>query len=67
MMGHREKLKSAIEYDALTNWRKVLKWRPGQRKAAKRTFNKRFRSHGQIVINEQWMPDDVRIRLADGD
>lgn len=31
------------EFDALTRFRKVISWRPGQRKAAKSTFNRRVR------------------------
>jgi hypothetical protein len=39
----RMPLGSADEYDALTRWKKFLKWRPGQRKKIKRTYNKRER------------------------
>ena len=43
MMGHKEKLKSGDEYDALTGCRKFLGFRSGQRKRIKRKFNKRIR------------------------
>jgi len=36
-------LKSGIEFDALTGWKKVLYWHPGQRKWVKRKYNKRLR------------------------
>ena len=43
MMGHRERLRGGDEYDALTRWQRFLRWRPGQRRAIKRRFNKRQR------------------------
>lgn len=36
-------LKGAAEYDALTGWRKVLFFRPGERAAIKAKFNRRER------------------------
>ena len=46
-MGHEQKtgisLKGADENDALTGWRKVIRFRPGKRKAAKVAFNRRVR------------------------
>lgn len=46
-MGHENwtgiSLKGPDENDALTNWRKVTRFRPGERKAAKRAFNRRVR------------------------
>lgn len=52
MMGHRERLKGAIEYDALTRWRKYLFWRAGERKAIKRKFNRRVRQETRREL--QW-------------
>jgi hypothetical protein len=43
MMGHRGKMRGAIEYDALTKWKRYLYWRPGERKLIKRGYNKRVR------------------------
>ena len=43
MMGHRERLKSGDEYDALTRWRRFLRFRSRVRKAIKRQVNKRAR------------------------
>jgi len=37
------KLKGWDENDALTGWRHDLYWKPGQRKAIKRQFNRRER------------------------
>jgi hypothetical protein len=31
------------EHDALTGWRKLIKFRPGERKKAKRSYIKRLR------------------------
>jgi hypothetical protein len=42
-MGRKQILKSGDEYDAVTPWRRVLRWKAGQRKAIKRRLNKRFR------------------------
>jgi hypothetical protein len=36
-------LKSGDEQDALTPWKKYLRWRPGVRKKIKRNYNKRIR------------------------
>lgn len=49
MMGHREPLKSGDEYDALTRWRRYLRFRPGQRKAMKRAVNRRNRKSGKKI------------------
>lgn len=35
------------EYDALTQWKRFLHWRPGERKAIKRRYNKRVRRRGR--------------------
>jgi hypothetical protein len=34
---------SGDEHDALTRWKSLLRWRPGQRASIKRKFNKRVR------------------------
>jgi hypothetical protein len=36
-------MKGGDEYDALTRWKRFLRWRPGERKAIKRGYNKRAR------------------------
>jgi hypothetical protein len=36
-------LKGGPEHDALTRFKRFLRWRPGQRKAAKASFNRRLR------------------------
>ena len=43
----RISLKSYLEHSALTGWRRFLNWRPGQRAAAKRSYNKRVRKDGK--------------------
>lgn len=43
MMGHKGTLKGGSEWDALTRWKKVLHWNPGERKLIKRKYNKRQR------------------------
>lgn len=46
-MGHEKKtgisLKGPDENDALSGWRKVTRFQPGERKAAKSAFNRRVR------------------------
>lgn len=37
------KLRNGDEEDALTGWRKVLNFKPGQRKKEKKKYNKRLR------------------------
>jgi hypothetical protein len=55
-MGHEkrmgEPLKKGTEYDALTRFRKVIRWRPGQRKSAKNIFNRRVR-HQPVEIDPE--------------
>lgn len=43
MMGHRERMIDGDEFDALTRWKRILRWRGGERKKMKRKFNKRIR------------------------
>lgn len=40
-------LKGGDERDAMTGWRKYLNFRPGERKAAKVSYNRRVRREGQ--------------------
>jgi hypothetical protein len=42
-MRRKQILKSGDEYDAVSLWRRVLRWKAGQRKAIKRRLNRRFR------------------------
>ena len=42
-MSERIPLKGGDEHDALTGWRKLIKFRPGERKKAKRSYIKRLR------------------------
>lgn len=50
----RMPMKTGDEYDALTRWKKFLKWKAGQRKKIKRAFNKKER---------KWLDKEVK----DGD
>lgn len=45
-------MKGGAEYDALTRWRRYLSWRPGQRKAAKRSYRRRCRQRDRQVVQE---------------
>jgi len=56
MMGHREKLKGAFEYDAFTGWRRVVKWQKSERSKIKRQFRRRIRrvqKSGLVAFLEQ--------------
>jgi len=39
----RKPLKTGEEYDALTGWKKYIRFRPGQRKKVKKAYNKKER------------------------
>ena len=46
-------LKSGDEHDALTGWRKVMRWKAGQIKRIKRRYNKRVRRRAKHSIQQQ--------------
>jgi len=41
------------EYDAFTNWRKVLHWHPGQLRKVKRRAGKRERRTAKALIGQE--------------
>ena len=51
-MGQKQILKSGDEYDAVTPWRRILRWKAGQRKAIKRRLNKRFRREARAASEQ---------------
>jgi hypothetical protein len=50
MMGHRGKMSSADERDALAKTHRLLSWRPGQRRIIKRQYNKRQRRDARMAL-----------------
>ena len=46
-------MKGGDEHDALTRWRRVISFRPGQRKAAKRSYAKRLRKWLKRMMEER--------------
>lgn len=46
-------LTSGDEQDALTGWRRYMKYRPGERKAVKRRYNRRVRRDGRRQIRQE--------------
>ena len=42
------KMKSSDEYDALTRWKNLFHWKPGQRKKIKQQYNRRIRREGDL-------------------
>lgn len=51
--AHTLPMRSADEYDALTKWHRVLYWKPGERKAIKRRYNRRVRRVTKQELREQ--------------
>lgn len=45
-------LRGALEQDALSGWRRLIRFRPGERKAAKTAFNRRIRRQPVVVDDE---------------
>ena len=41
------------EHDAFTGWRKLLIWKPGQLKKAKRKYRKRFRQAEKKMLKRE--------------
>lgn len=61
-MGHEKRtgvpLKTGEEYDALTRFRRYVRWRPGDRKFAKGVYNRRVR-HQSLEVEDD---DDTEDR-----
>ena len=58
-------LKGGNEYDALTGWRKWYKYldKSGQKKAAKKSYNRRFRRLTRQSIRNNVYHEDFESRL----
>lgn len=55
MMGHREKLKGGLEFDALTGWRRFYKFKAGERKYAKNKLTRRVRREVKAKLSDfEW-------------
>lgn len=50
MMGHKEKLRGGDEWDAFTDWRKVVKMQRGELSKTKKRFNKRQRREAKRLL-----------------
>lgn len=46
-------MRGGDEYDALTGWRKYLKFRPGVRKRIKKGFKKRVRKFVKAILRKE--------------
>jgi hypothetical protein len=53
MKRRRVKLIDGDEYDALTRWRHLRFWHPGQRRSVKRKVNRRERRTQRDDVREQ--------------
>lgn len=49
------RFKSGDEQDALTGWRKVLRFRPGTRKRIKRQYMRRVRRHMKLLLKKDFV------------
>ncbi len=52
MMGHRGRMSNGRECDALTRWKNVSHWNPGERGKIKRQYNKRQRKLWRQKTND---------------
>lgn len=50
MMGTRTRLRGGDEYDAFSGWRRLLRWRAGQRRAIKQAHNQRLRKQARQAM-----------------
>lgn len=55
MMGTKEKMINGDEYDALTRWKNVLHWKPGERRKIKQKFWKRVRHEIKELLKEDYV------------
>lgn len=49
----RIRMKAGYEYDAFTRWKKVLRWRAGERKKIKRLYNRRERRQSRQALRQR--------------
>lgn len=56
-MSHRIPMNDGDEYDALSKWKRLFRWRPGKRKAVKKKYNKRFRKEVKRIAMEDFNND----------
>ena len=55
-------LKGGLEEDALTGWRKVLNWKAGMRKLAKKSYARRKRRQERLLarsLSRKDWPDNI--------
>lgn len=52
-MGWRIKLKNGNEDDAVTGWRKVIYFHPGERSRMKRRIRRRDRQQERLALRER--------------
>lgn len=50
MMGTRTRLRGGDEHDAFSGWRRLLRWRAGQRRAIKQAHNQRLRKQARQAM-----------------
>jgi hypothetical protein len=53
MMGHREKQKSADEWDAFTGWRRLVSWGKKRIRKIKKGFTRRVRRSSKQKLRKE--------------
>ena len=56
--GRTVSMKNGDEYDALTKWKKVFDWNPGERKWIKKGFNRRERRQARQLLTD-WEEEEM--------
>lgn len=46
-------MKGGLEYDALTKFRRLIKWRPGEKKRAKKSYARRLRRMARGLARDE--------------
>lgn len=65
-MAKRLPLVTGDEQDAFSSWRKVLKWRSGERAETKRRYRRRERRHSRRLEAEAWHEVDEALEAQRG-
>ncbi|GAB4438642.1 MAG: hypothetical protein Kow00120_06360 [Anaerolineae bacterium] len=63
-MSHPIPMRGALEYDALTRWRRYLRWRAGERKAVKRGYWRRARRMARAMCRQNRASPEAIARVA---
>ena len=65
MMGTRTRLRGGDEHDAFSGWRRLLRWRAGQRRAIKQAHNQRLRKQARLDVPRELASMALPINQSD--